>query len=222
MEPDRITQAFLSRFSEPIIAEAERLRSAGAVKQIFGGQAFIRARVEESGDVYRVMLKRSVLGWEWELSGPEQQHPAAIAAVMLERVARGESLPDSPNEVGDASLLEVIEEKLGRGLLPMEDLYVEKLEKRYKRYEMEQSLYDTDLVRLNLAETEAGDLDGRRRPARLTDAGLAFEYRIAERLRALLGRAYRTGGLDGVAGTRRILAALAGPRTGVGLRREET
>ena len=79
-----------------------------------------------------------------------------------------------------------------------------------------------DLVRLNLAETEAGDLDGRRRPARLTDAGLAFEYRIAERLRALLGRAYRTGGLDGVAGTRRILAALAGPRTGVGLRREET
>ena len=149
MEPDRITQAFLSRFSEPIIAEAERLRSAGAVKQIFGGQAFIRARVEESGDVYRVMLKRSVLGWEWELSGPEQQHPAAIAAVMLERVARGESLPDSPNEVGDASLLEVIEEKLGRGLLPMEDLYVEKLEKRYKRYEMEQSLYDTDLVRLN-------------------------------------------------------------------------
>jgi hypothetical protein len=37
----------------------------------------------------------------------------------------------------------------------------------------------------------------------------------------LLGRAYRTGGLDGVAGARRILAALAGPRTGVGLRREE-
>ncbi len=149
MEPDRVTQAFLSRFSEPIIEEAERLRAAGAVKQIFGGAAFIRARVEEMGDVYRVMLKRSVLGWEWELSGPETQHPAVIAAVMLERVARGESLPDSPNEVGDAALLEVIEEKLGRSLLPMEDLFVEKLEKRYKRYEMEQALYDTDLVRLN-------------------------------------------------------------------------
>lgn len=79
-----------------------------------------------------------------------------------------------------------------------------------------------DLVRLELAETEAGDLDARRRPARLTPAGLAFEERIAERLRALLGRAYRTGGLDGVAGARRILAALAGSRTGVGLRREET
>ena len=79
-----------------------------------------------------------------------------------------------------------------------------------------------DLVRLELAETDAGDLDGRRRPARLTDAGRAFEGRVAERLRTLLGRAYRTGGLDGVAGARRILAALAGSRTGVGLRREET
>lgn len=78
-----------------------------------------------------------------------------------------------------------------------------------------------DLVRLALAETEAGDLDARRRPARLTEAGRGFESRVSERLRALLGRAYRTGGLDGVAGARRILAALAGPRTGVGLRREE-
>jgi DNA-binding MarR family transcriptional regulator len=79
-----------------------------------------------------------------------------------------------------------------------------------------------DLVRLGLAETGAGDLDARRRPARLTDDGRRFEDRVAERLRALLARAYRTGGLDGVAGARRILAALAGPRTGVGLRREET
>jgi DNA-binding MarR family transcriptional regulator len=79
-----------------------------------------------------------------------------------------------------------------------------------------------DLVRRELAEAETGDLDGRRRPIRLTAAGRAFEDRIAERLRALLGRAYRTGGLDGVAGARRILAALAGPRTGVGLRREES
>ena len=79
-----------------------------------------------------------------------------------------------------------------------------------------------DLLKLGLAEIETGDLDARRRPARLTDEGKAFEGRIAERLRAMIGRAYRTGGLDGVAGARRILAALAGPRTGVGLRREET
>jgi DNA-binding MarR family transcriptional regulator len=80
----------------------------------------------------------------------------------------------------------------------------------------------TELIKLGLAEIEAGDLDARRRPARLTEAGLAFEARIAERLRAMIARAYRTGGLDGVGGARRILAALAGPRTGVGLRREES
>ncbi|MDB6133741.1 MAG: Non-specific serine/threonine protein kinase [Verrucomicrobiales bacterium] len=149
MEPDRVTQAFLSRFTEPILQEAERLRKEGAVKQIFGGAAFVRARVEEGGDVYRVMLKREAHGWEWELTGPESQHPAVVAAAMLERVSRGEALPDSPNEVGDASLLELIEEKLGRSLSPMEDVFVEKLEKRYRRYEMEQALFDTDLVRLS-------------------------------------------------------------------------
>ena len=79
-----------------------------------------------------------------------------------------------------------------------------------------------DLVRLELAEIGTGDLDARRRPARLTPLGLAFEARIAERLRTLIGRAYRTGGLDGVAGARRILAAMAGSRMGVGLRREES
>lgn len=79
-----------------------------------------------------------------------------------------------------------------------------------------------ELLKHGMAEIETGDLDARRRPARLTAEGEAFEARIAERLRAMVGRAYRTGGLDGVAGARRILAALAGPRTGVGLRREES
>jgi DNA-binding MarR family transcriptional regulator len=79
----------------------------------------------------------------------------------------------------------------------------------------------SDLQRLGLAEKASGDLDARRRPAVLTEAGKAFEARISERLRALLGRAYRTGGLDGVPGARRILAALAGPRQGVGVNRRE-
>ena len=79
----------------------------------------------------------------------------------------------------------------------------------------------TELVKLGLAETTAGDLDARRRPATLTEAGLAFEGRISARLRNLVAGAYRDGGLDGVAASRRILAALAGPRTGIGIRREE-
>ncbi|WP_426009740.1 MarR family winged helix-turn-helix transcriptional regulator [Caulobacter sp. DWR2-3-1b2] len=79
----------------------------------------------------------------------------------------------------------------------------------------------TDLQRLGLVQKAAGDLDARRRPTLLTPEGAAFETRVSERLRGLLGRAYRTGGLDGVAGTRRILAALAGPRQGVGLNRRD-
>ncbi|MDB5428948.1 MAG: MarR family transcriptional regulator [Caulobacter sp.] len=74
----------------------------------------------------------------------------------------------------------------------------------------------TELAKAGLCEKQGGDLDGRRRPMALTDAGRAFEARVSERLRAMVGRAYRTGGLDGVAGGRRILAALAGPRVSVG------
>ena len=70
-----------------------------------------------------------------------------------------------------------------------------------------------DLAAKGLVEKAAGDLDGRRRTAALTAEGLAFEAAVAERLRTQLSRAYRAGGLDGVASARRILAALAGGRT---------
>jgi DNA-binding MarR family transcriptional regulator len=70
-----------------------------------------------------------------------------------------------------------------------------------------------DLATQGLIEKAQGDLDGRRRTAALTPAGESFEAAIGERLRSQLARAYRAAGLDGVAGTRRILAALAGGRT---------
>ena len=69
-----------------------------------------------------------------------------------------------------------------------------------------------DLESKGLVAKTAGDLDGRRRTAQLTEKGLAFEAAISERLRNQIARAYRSAGLDGVAGARRILAALAGGR----------
>jgi len=69
-----------------------------------------------------------------------------------------------------------------------------------------------DLAAKGLVEKQAGDVDGRRRSAALTARGEAFEAAISERLRSQLTRAYRTGGLDGVAGARAILAAMAGGR----------
>ncbi len=80
-----------------------------------------------------------------------------------------------------------------------------------------------DLERHGLAAREAGEHDARRRPASLTPAGAVFEARVSERLRGLLARAYRSGGLDAVGGARRILAAMAGSRLNVGRsRRGET
>lgn len=70
-----------------------------------------------------------------------------------------------------------------------------------------------DLAAKGLVEKQAGDIDGRRRSAVLTARGEAFEAQITERLRGQLVRAYRTAGLDGVAGARAILAAMAGGRT---------
>lgn len=69
-----------------------------------------------------------------------------------------------------------------------------------------------DLAAKGLIEKSAGDLDGRRRSARLTARGEAFEAAVTEKLRGELIHAYRSAGLEGVAGSRRILAALAGGR----------
>ena len=79
-----------------------------------------------------------------------------------------------------------------------------------------------ELERLGLVAKVSGEADARRKPAQLTAEGAALEARISERLRTQIGRAYRSGGLDAVAGARRILSALAGGRLGVGRADAET
>jgi len=69
-----------------------------------------------------------------------------------------------------------------------------------------------DLIGAGYAEIVVNEEDARRRPTRLTDAGAAFEARVAERMRGHLSLAFRDGGLDAVLGARRIMAAVAGPR----------
>lgn len=67
----------------------------------------------------------------------------------------------------------------------------------------------SDLAKAGLVMKDQADDDGRRRPAHLTPAGANFAARIADRLRPWLAKSYRTGGLDSVGGTRRILTAMA-------------
>ena len=73
-----------------------------------------------------------------------------------------------------------------------------------------------ELEQLGLVDKSGGGADARRRPAVLTSLGAALEARVSERLRSHVARAYRAGGLDSVAGARRILAALAGGRATLG------
>ena len=69
-----------------------------------------------------------------------------------------------------------------------------------------------DLEARGLAAKTPGDLDSRRRAASLTEAGMAFEAKVSERVRTLLAQSYRMGGPDAVAGSRAILSVLAGGR----------
>ena len=67
---------------------------------------------------------------------------------MLEKVERRGDIPESPNEVGERSLTEILEDKLDRGFTGVEDEYLNKLERRYRRFEISREIFDSDLVRL--------------------------------------------------------------------------
>ncbi len=129
--------------------EGKRIHDEGCVTQIFGNHLFIQARVE-SDSVYRTTLKLQGNEWVGECSAEEPQaRDACLYATMLARMHRGENLPESPNEIGDKPILEIIEGHIKRELTDSEALFVEKLQKRYRRYELEQEIFDHDLVRLS-------------------------------------------------------------------------
>lgn len=68
-----------------------------------------------------------------------------------------------------------------------------------------------DLEDAGMVEREAEADDARRRPTRLTEAGLAFEALGGTAARAHLAAAFRSAGLDAVTSARRVLAAVAAP-----------
>lgn len=149
MKADRATQHFLNSFSEEARADGERLYEERRVKQIFGNHSLVKARVEEDGRSCRTTLRLTTDAWEGECSCEQTIECASLVATMLERLARGGDLPEAPNEVDEQSLQEILEARLGRELGEPELKFVDKLEKRYRRFELEGQLFDHDLVRLN-------------------------------------------------------------------------
>ena len=130
MAPDRPTLDFLNGFPEQDRREAELVQRDRAVTQIFGNDVFIRAQVEISR-VYRTRLFLREGRWEGEVQPEDDLAGVALVATMLERLARGDKLPESPNEIGNNALAGLLEDKLGRALETREEMFVEKLEKRY-------------------------------------------------------------------------------------------
>lgn len=149
MNVDRATLDFLNAFSDDEKKEGQRLHDEGAVTQIFGNHLQIQGKVEDETWSCRTKIQLQGNDWKGEADEKSDSGRAALYATMLEKVARKGDLPEAPNEVGEQSLTEVIEEKLGRNLTGVEDEYLSKIERRFRRFELEREIFDSDLVRLN-------------------------------------------------------------------------
>ncbi len=150
LNPDRATLNFLNSFPEASRQRGETLQEEGAVTQIFGNHLFIQGRVEDKSGVHRTTLRLQGNRWFGSCSAPDDETAGAVMfAAMLERLHRGEDLPESPNEFDDTPVVDLIEDKLDRELDDKEAEFVNKVEKRYRRYVIEGEIHDHDMVRLN-------------------------------------------------------------------------
>jgi len=150
MNPDRATLNFLNSFPEEARKRGEMLQKDGAVNQIFGNHLFIQGRVEDETGTHRTSLRLQGNRWFGSCTAEDEIIAGACQyATMMERMHRGEDLPESPNEFDDTPILDIIEEKLGRELDDKEADFVNKIEKRYRRYVIEGELHDHDMVRIS-------------------------------------------------------------------------
>ena len=150
LNPDRATLNFLNSFPEESREIGEGLQKDGSVSQIFGNHLFIQGRVEHDKGTFRTTLRLQGNRWFGSCnSDVESISNACLFATMLERLKRGPDLPESPNEMDDTPIIDLIEEKLKRELDDKEADYVSRVEKRYRRYAIEGEIHDHDLVRLN-------------------------------------------------------------------------
>ncbi|WP_035615960.1 DEAD/DEAH box helicase [Haloferula sp. BvORR071] len=149
MNPDRATLNFLNSFPEDARKRGEKLQKEGTVTQIFGNHLFIQGRVEDETGTFRTSLRLQGNRWFGSCTAEDELVSGACQyATMMERMHRGEDLPESPNEFDDTPVLDIIEDKLGRELDDKEADFVSKIEKRYRRYVIEGELHDHDMVRI--------------------------------------------------------------------------
>ena len=150
LNPDRATLNFLNSYTEEVREEGEKLQKDGAVTQIFGNHLFIQGRVETKVGIFTTSLRLRGNRWFGSCRAEDERVAGAcLIATMVERLYRGANMPESPNELNEVPLSDVLEEKLDRDLDDKEADFVTKLEKRYRRFAIEQEIHDHDIVRLN-------------------------------------------------------------------------
>lgn len=149
MNLDRATLDFLNSFNSDEKKEGQRLQREGAIVQIYGSPLLIHSVVED--DDWSCSLRIQLQGNEWigEVDDKGESGRAALYATMLEKVARKGDLPEVPVETSDKTIGELIEERLGHPLSGDECEYLDKVERRFHRFELEREIFDSDLVRLN-------------------------------------------------------------------------
>ena len=145
---DRASLDFLNRFSEPEMEKGTQLQENGHISQIFGDHLVIRGRVESGGAICRTTLRLRGNRWEGECSCGKKNCPS-LYAVMLEKTQRNGEIPESPNEINEKPIAELLERQLGRELNDREERYLGVLEKRYRRFETEGAVSDHDIMRLH-------------------------------------------------------------------------
>lgn len=150
MNPDRATLNFLNSFPEDARTAGDALQQDGGVTQIFGNHLFIQGRVEHKKGTFRTSLRLQGNRWFGSCTAEDETIAGTcLYATMMERMHRGEDLPESPNEFDDTPILDLIEEKLDREVDDKEADFVSKVEKRYRRYVIEGEVHDHDMVRIN-------------------------------------------------------------------------
>ena len=100
MNPDRATLNFLNSFPEEARKRGEMLQKDGAVTQIFGNHLFIQGRVEDESGIFRTSLRLQGNRWFGSCTAEDELISGACQyATMMERMHRGEDLPESPHTV---------------------------------------------------------------------------------------------------------------------------
>ena len=149
IDPDRASVKYLNTFADGNIQEGTGIFDEGGVSQIFGNRFFVQGRVQHGDQVFRVSVRLQGDQWMGRCSCGDFDRCEHVYAIMLEKGERGDDLPDAPSGGDEETIAEVIERRLGRDLNEDEEQFLGKVEKRYRRFELEGEIYDHDIVRLN-------------------------------------------------------------------------